>query len=434
MKLKALLVILLLLVLALGVAAVQGQDDVVTLRMTWYNDGAEGDVMRALLDKFEAENPDIKVVMDVVAYADLHNILQAQVESGDAPDLARVTLVDRFLGNYLDLTPYVDTEYWTTNFPKQTLDSMRANAEDSGIYGYPMQFTVTGPFVNRTLFDLAGVEVPSDVNPEVSWDEWEAAVKQVQEATGVPYAFAVDRTGHRFWGFSLSQGAEYLVDEDTVTIDTEGFRTAAERLLRWHSEGLMPAEIWGGAAGQFAAANEYFVRGEVVFYLSGSWQVGQFVNNIDKGENPFEWSPVPNPTDVNGSTGIPGGSLMVAFKNTQYPEQVARVMNYLAGEEAYAEFCEQSLFLPAHLGLAEAGLEYPSSSDKLAVFVAEIPKLSDQAYKLQYSIYTSIINTTIRDRLSQVAAGELTLDEAIEAAQADIDTKIAEAQAATSSN
>jgi alpha-1,4-digalacturonate transport system substrate-binding protein len=420
-----------LLLLVLGVMSVSGQE-VVTLRMTWYNDGNEGDVMRALLDQFEAENPDIKIEMDVIAYADLHNILQAQVETGEAPDMARVTLVDRFVGNYLDLTPYVDAEYWTTNFPKQALDSMRADADDTGIYGYPMQFTVTGPFVNRTLFELAGVDVPSDVQDEVSWDEWEAAVREVQEATGTPYAFAVDRTGHRFWGFSLSQGASYINEDGTVTMDTEGFRAAAERLLRWQEEGLMPAEIWGGAAGQFAAANEYFVRGEVIFYLSGSWQVGQFTTNIDGGENPFDWSPVPNPTDVNGSTGIPGGALLVAFQNTQHPEEVARVMDYLAGEEAYREFAEQSLFLPAHLGLAEAGLEYPANSDKLGVFVAEIPKLSDQAYKLQYSPFTSIINTTIRDRLSQVAAGELTLVEAIEAAQADIDTQIEEAKASAS--
>ena len=36
------------------------------LRMTWYNDGIEGEVMRSLLDRFEAQNSDIKVTLDVV--------------------------------------------------------------------------------------------------------------------------------------------------------------------------------------------------------------------------------------------------------------------------------------------------------------------------------------------------------------------------------
>src|SRR5690606_12211413 len=43
--------------------------DVVERRATWHNDGNEGEVMRDLLDRFEADNPDIKVVMDTVDYA-----------------------------------------------------------------------------------------------------------------------------------------------------------------------------------------------------------------------------------------------------------------------------------------------------------------------------------------------------------------------------
>lgn len=42
--------------------------DPVELRFIWYDDGEEGAVMRDLLDRFEADNPDIKVVMDIVAY------------------------------------------------------------------------------------------------------------------------------------------------------------------------------------------------------------------------------------------------------------------------------------------------------------------------------------------------------------------------------
>ena len=61
----------------------------VELRITWYDDGKEGEVMRALLDKFQAANPNITVKMDTVAYADLNKILQPQVESGTPPDLAR---------------------------------------------------------------------------------------------------------------------------------------------------------------------------------------------------------------------------------------------------------------------------------------------------------------------------------------------------------
>ena len=38
------------------------------LRMTWYSDGNEGEVVTDLLKRFEAKNPDIKVTIDQVPY------------------------------------------------------------------------------------------------------------------------------------------------------------------------------------------------------------------------------------------------------------------------------------------------------------------------------------------------------------------------------
>ncbi len=81
MKLRSVFMILVIVALVLPAAAIHAQDSV-ELRILWYNDGNEGDVLRDLLDRFEAENPNIKVTIDVVAYADLHNILQTQVEAG----------------------------------------------------------------------------------------------------------------------------------------------------------------------------------------------------------------------------------------------------------------------------------------------------------------------------------------------------------------
>lgn len=422
MKLR-LFLILLVVVTAFSVFGLAGAQDAVELRITWYNDGTEGESLQTLLDAFEAENPNISVVVDTVAYADLNTTLDPQVETDNAPDMARITDVARYRGDYLDLRDLVaDADYWDANFPEPVMNSMRLDADDNGIYGYPTQFTVSGAFINRTLFELAGVEVPSDVSDAVTWDEWEAAITAVAEATGTPYSFAVDRTGHRFWTFSISQGAEYFDEDGNFTVDSPGFRAAAERLIRYHTDGIMPPEVWGGAAGQFTGANEFFVNAQIVMYMSGSWQVGQFDTNI--GDN-FEWSVIPNPTDVGGKCMMPGGAVMVAFADTEHPEEVATLMDYLAAEENLGQFSTESLFLPGHLGLAEAGLEYPSQNDNLNVFLSEIPDICQQAYELQYNPFTFALNGAIRDYLTQVIAGELTLDEAIVEIQKTVDEAVA---------
>lgn len=61
------------------------------LRITWYNDGNEGEVMQTLIDRFEASNPEISVTLDVVPYSAILESLPVQLVAGDGPDIARVT-------------------------------------------------------------------------------------------------------------------------------------------------------------------------------------------------------------------------------------------------------------------------------------------------------------------------------------------------------
>lgn len=439
MKNRHLLILLTAVLLsALGLNLVAAQEQI-ELRITWYNDGNEGEVLRDLLDRYEAANPNVKVVVDTIAYADLDRTLQPQVETGNAPDMARVTDVSRYKGFYLDMTPYLsDADAWAANWPDAILSWMRQNAEDTGLYGFMTQATVTGPFINRTLFEQAGVPVPSDESDSVTWDEWEAAARQVADAVSSPdnmvYAIAIDRTGHRFWGPALSNGALFfdheadggpvMDDNNNVVfkVDSPGFRETADMLLRWHTENITPAEVWVGAGGSYASARDFFVNGQLVVFMSGSWQIQAFASNIG---DLFDWEAIPNPSGAGGSTGMPGGAALMAFKDTQYPEEVTRLMEWLSSAEVHQDFVEQALFLTYHKVLTAQGVDFatdlPSAKASLDAFLAEIPKLSDDAWVLQTARNSFSLNVAIHERLTQVITGELTLDEAIQRIQQEVD-------------
>jgi alpha-1,4-digalacturonate transport system substrate-binding protein len=419
--------IVLALLLVIGVFAVQAQD-AVELRITWYNDGNEGEVLRDLLDRFEAENPDIKVVVDTVPYADgILNALPIQVAAGEAPDMARITDFNAFKGYYLDLRPLVaDAAYWDASFPEAVFQAMRTEEDTDQIYGFPNQFTVTGPYINRTLFEQAGIEVPSDTNDAVTWAEWTEVAVAVAEATGTPYAIAIDRTGHRVAGPAFSEGAVFFNEDGSITMDTPGMRAIMETIVGWHTNGQTNPEVWVGSGGNYVAAAPDFVNGQLVMYMAGSWQIGNFATNVGDA---FDWEAVPNPTGPGGSTGMPGGTAFVAFSQTEHPAEVARVMDYLASVDVLKEFTERTLFIPGHQGLGELDFqtELPAAKTSLEVFAAEALKLSDQAYELQYGGLAFAINNPIRDRLTQVITGELTLDEAMARLQQDVDDAIAAA-------
>jgi alpha-1,4-digalacturonate transport system substrate-binding protein len=124
----------------------------------------------------------------------------------------------------------------------------------------------------------------------------------------------------------------------------------------------------------------------------------------------------------------------MALKETQHPNEVARVMDYLVQHDQQAEFAAKTLFIPGHLGLAAEGVEYEtdnaSAKQSLNMFLSQLPNISEQAYQLNFHPQNSAIFNAIRDRLAQVLTGELTLDDAIVRMQQDADAAIAAAKGA----
>lgn len=418
---RKLLVVLALVLMLVSMGAL-AQDGQVTLRITWYDDGNEGAVLRGLLDQFEANNPDIKVEIDTVAYNVILEQIPQQVQAGEAPDMLRLTNFLGLRGYYLDMRPHLaDAALYESYFPAGVLNAFRLEGED-GLFGLPLQTTVSGLYANATLFEQAGVEMPT---VDDGWDVWIEAATAVAEATETPYAIAFDRAGHRFVGPAISEGASFVNEDGSMTIDQPGFRVMAERLKAWHDSGITPVEVWLGAGGSYAPAADYFINGQTVLYMAGSWQINNFANNI--GEN-FDWVAIGNPAGEVAASGMPGGAALMAMATTQYPEQVARVMAYLATPEVYAQFTAQTLFLPGHLSLPdfEYATENEDAKAALNVFAAEVPKIAPEAYALNFHPqFFAAFNVPTRERLTQYLAGELTLDEAIERIQQDADTAIA---------
>ncbi|TKB80925.1 MAG: extracellular solute-binding protein, partial [Mesorhizobium sp.] len=101
------------------------------VRIMWYSDGVEGDVIQDILNRFMKDNPDIHVTLDNVAYKVIQEQLPIQLEAGQGPDIARVTNIKELAQHWLDLRPLVaDPKYWEDNFA-DTLDWMRPDGSNA---------------------------------------------------------------------------------------------------------------------------------------------------------------------------------------------------------------------------------------------------------------------------------------------------------------
>ncbi|MCY4463628.1 MAG: ABC transporter substrate-binding protein [Albidovulum sp.] len=395
------------------------------LRMTWYNDGIEGEVMRDLLDRFEAANPEISVTLDVVPYKAILESLPVQLAAGEGPDLARVTDLGGLSEHYLDLAPYIsDPAYWESNFGP-FLKWLRLPGDNSSISGFMTQLTVTGPYVNRTLFEQAGLDLPGE---GATWDDWAAAVNEVADALEIPIPMAWDRSGHRVSGPAISMGAMMFDADGNPALVDDGLKAMTQRLYDWHQDGTMAKELWGSVSGSsYLGANEDFANAQVVMYMSGSWQIPQFAGTIGDA---FDWWAVPAPCGAAACSGMPGGAALVAMKDTEHPEQVGMLMDYLSSEEALAEFYGRTLFIPGHLGLASGGVDFdtedPRARHALETFAGAVPTISPIAFDLQGYPSNRVMFNALISRLGEAIVGEISLDEAYDRMEQDIEQQLAE--------
>ncbi len=395
------------------------------LRMMWYSDGNEGEVMRSLLDRFEQANPDISVVLDEVAYKQIIEGLPVQLAAGEGPDLARVTDLGGLAKYYLDMRPHLsNAAYWETNFGP-FMAWLREAGDDSSIPGFMTQLTVTGPYVNKTLFEQAGVPLPQK---GATWQDWAAAAREVAQKLDIPIPVAFDRSGHRMAGPAISQGAKYFASDGEPAVLDGGFKRMAKLLYDWHQNGVMSKELWGSVSGSaYKGANDEFKNSQVVLYMSGSWQISQFSEQI--GDD-FDWWAIDNPCGQSACSGMPGGAALVAIKDTEHPAEVATLMEWLAQESVLSEFYGRTLFIPGHLGLSSKGVDFDTDNrlakHALEVFAAHVGDIDPTAYRLQgYPNNRLMFNATI-SRLNQAIMGELTLDEAYARMESDIEKDLAE--------
>ncbi len=390
------------------------------VRIMWYGDGDKENVpIAAQIDEFNAANPDINVILDIVPYDAIMNTLPIQLAAGEGPDIARVTDLGGLNKYYADITPYVaDPSYYEKSFGP-FLNWYRKPGDTTSIHGFHSTMTVTGPYVNKTLFEQAGVDL---LGPGATWEEWAAVSIEVAEKTGTPIPMAWDRSGHRVSGPAISMGAKYFDSNGDPKLVDDGLKAMTQMLYDWHQAGTMSKDLWGSVSGsKYHAPNDWWNAAEVVFMMSGSWQIGRFANEV--GDD-FDWWAVPAPCGPAACTGMPGGNALLAFNANP---AVGKVMDYLSSKEQLSSFIGQVLAIPGHLDLqVDYQTDDPNAKHALNTFAGAVPTIDQVAFDLQAHVDNRIMFNAIISRLGQAIVGEMTMEEAWARMDEDVEKQLKE--------
>ena len=113
---------------------------------------------KALIKQFEGEHDGVKVKLNVVPYDQMFSNIDAQLSSGDAPDVFRVDYGN--LGVYSSQDQLLDlSSYFTDDEVKAFVPAMwEAVSYDGKPYGVPHQTDVSALLVNTDMLKAAGID------------------------------------------------------------------------------------------------------------------------------------------------------------------------------------------------------------------------------------------------------------------------------------
>ena len=175
-----------LLVSALFVSLAAAQDTV-TLRVWDTFSGAAQDAgMKALIEAFEAEHPNIKIERDIQDIDTMRPIIQTSLASGTGPDVFYFDTGPGFAGVLADadfllpLDEAYETQDWDHIYPW----TKERTTFGGQVYGIGNEIEFLGVYYNRDLFAELGLEVPT------TYEEFLEVSAALAEAGKIPVARA----------------------------------------------------------------------------------------------------------------------------------------------------------------------------------------------------------------------------------------------------
>ena len=298
---------------------------------------AEGEcgIMTSLLNKFNAENPDIRIDVNVVAWPGYPQ-LTAQMSARDPPDLVTMhtgVISDYAAKNLLEpVDPYLRQEGLSPD--SFTAASRQAVTIEGKIYGLPWDTHGGLWHINTALFEKAGLMRGGKPILPNSPDELLRHARQFKARTGKPYliqSLVGDPAGaaRNQYTYMMAQGAVLFPDEDHIRLATpEGMRVASFfRQINVERLGTLNMDT--------PAAIAAFMNGEGGIYPTGTWMIGSFQKEAATPGRPLHesYAVFPFPRLWGERLEYVGGHAWVVPARERSPKQreaIARFFKFMA--------------------------------------------------------------------------------------------------------
>jgi multiple sugar transport system substrate-binding protein len=244
-------------------------------------------IITAMINQFEAENPDIEVIEHTVAWPG-YDQLTAQLAANGPPDL--VTMHSSAIPDYHSraLLEPLDADLAAVGIsPDQFTAAARAGVTvDGKTMGLPIDVWAPLWHINMNLFNKAGLVTKGKPVLPATPEEFFAQAAQFRQRTGKAYFIQVtnkDFAGPMrvFYAWVMQQGVPPFADAHHANFNSVQGRRALEFMKELYQRGYSARNL------DYAGAVSAFLKGEGGILVDGTWMVGKFDAAAHDGASPL---------------------------------------------------------------------------------------------------------------------------------------------------
>jgi multiple sugar transport system substrate-binding protein len=379
----------------------------VTLKV-WSIDGNDRPGIADTFSKeFDDANEDIVVEYRYIPFDELVNETLRAFATGNAPDIVSFDNPDFALfssrGAMLDITDRVEASD-IINVDAYFEGPLNSVKWEGRLYGLPKYTDTIGIFYNKDLFAKAGLS-----KPPATWAEVVEYAEKLTDPASAVYGITFSaRAGEEgtFQFLPIIQMSGGNADK----VNTEG---AAEVLELWKQlidNGWASRDVL--SLGQWDSTGA-FNSGNAAMAISGPWEIDRMVEDAQ-----FDWGVALLPTITEGGerSSALGGFNWGIMANTRHPDEAFRLLEYYVSQEdrLFPEFGN----LPARgdIELPVTGIEKKDAA--LKVFQEQLQYAQPRGPHPEWQK----ISKAIYDAEQQALTGQMSAMDALNQAQATIDT------------
>ncbi|MER2063119.1 MAG: ABC transporter substrate-binding protein [Alkalibacterium sp.] len=407
----------------------EGSGETVELEFwSFWGSGPRRETIEAIIEDFNNEHDNIEVEHVYQPWGDIWTKSLAAIAGGNAPDVIVQDINSvrqrAEAQQATNLQQFIEDDSFSEDFYPQLWDTVIYEDE---AYAVPFNTDTQVVFYNKDAFEEAGLDPES---PPTTWTELEEAARalDIESDDGWEQMGFYPRwnIGPDVWALNADEGVSWFDEEGNVAINTPEKVEALEWMLEWqdyygrNTINQYEAEFGSGVADPFISGL-VAMRGQNLNYYTNlrenapeDLDYGVFrLPEFEEGSGHWTWG---------------GGFVLEVPENTDNPEESFTFIQYLTSIEVQERFGMNSFDIMANI---EAN-ENLTSHDELEERGQEMYQMAQESLEttvitpvpLEAPDYIPLINTQIDSAFQ----GELTAQEALDAAQASVENLVEQNQ------